>query len=934
VKGSALGSSETTDIFYQINWSAEQVAQAIAVALDATFVVDPDDPNVVDDPSIFTVAKVDGGILRIIGHTVTDSGPFALSTELQGDQFGLYYSPVSINLGISDVNARQRGQNNAHEGVYIDDVIVGFAGRGEMVTGHFDPLTQLSTDPPEEPAGVATFTPLPTRDFIDPQRITTGTFQLNVRRGTEYGASVGGSNPLISLFDTFDVNDRHVQGFAIVTLAASALFDGQTFRINGLLGTQTFEFDFDNSVTADHIRVALGAGDDAHTVATKIRDAINNVPAALKFEPKAGVDSESDRVNIFGAIEVDSGPLGLITYDGTGDTLPLGKLQGYTLIRGNTISDSLQAGIVVQPAVTYVDETNFEIGEPGHTYSIANLPVANSAGLVPGISIIDNLIVNAGQSAITFSGSPNTPTKSAVPFGRIVNNTIAQTPFGIQVVNNASPTIINNIIAENGTGIFIDNTSATTVVQATIYKDNDQNLSAPGGFVQTTAIALAAGAPLFVDSTNRNFYLAAGSAAIDSSINTLQERDSLVAVTNSLSILPSPIQAPEHDLYGQLRVDDPTVAPPSGPGFGSNVFKDRGAIERSDVLGPMARLFNPVDNDASLIDQSQVVNKVVVVGKTLKNFEIQLEDGGLGVDDATVTSDKFVIERTIGGTTTTLVPEVDYTLEYEGTSNIVLVTPAAGVWINATYTVNITNSAAGIRDRAGNNLQPNEASGATKFVIQLTDTATSSWQNPNNKYDVNGDGSVFAIDALIIINRILAGMSGPLPPTPVVPPYLDVSGDGNLSPLDVLQVINFLNLQAASLSATPAASTADETADVSAMVAPEAADEVVATAVALVMEPDDSVIAPSAVVADASAIAFSLSTHTTYVDYVGTPVTTSDLSVSSDSNVMPVASSASASSAALSDDVWGDDGWDADDDSWDEIAAEISDQAVEKATLA
>jgi hypothetical protein len=287
--------------------------------------------------------------------------------------------------------------------------------------------------------------------------------------------------------------------------------------------------------------------------------------------------------------------------------------------------------------------------------------------------------------------------------------------------------------------------------------------------------------------------------------------------------------------------------------------------------------------------------------------------------------------------TTTLVPEVDYTLEYENTSNIVLVTPVAGVWVNATYTINVTNSAAGIKDRAGNNLQPNEASGATKFVIQLTDTATSSWQNPNNKYDVNGDGSVFALDALVIINRILAGMSGPLPPTPVVPPYLDVSGDGILSPLDVLQVINYLNQQSALPAATPAASMAgDEPADVMPLAAPAAVavDEEVATAAATpATTAAAGTSASSSTVIDTSGIAFSLSTETTYVDYASSAVTTSDVSVANESDaVLPA--SAGVQAGALSDDVWGGDDWDAEDESWDEIAADICDHSRETASLA
>ena len=98
---------------------------------------------------------------------------------------------------------------------------------------------------------------------------------------------------------------------------------------------------------------------------------------------------------------------------------------------------------------------------PGHTGSVANLPTLNNQRLVPGIAIKDNLIYQVGKTGIVFSGAPTTDIAHAVPFGRIVNNTIAQSPFGIQVLNNAGPTILNNIISETTSAIFVDASSAS-----------------------------------------------------------------------------------------------------------------------------------------------------------------------------------------------------------------------------------------------------------------------------------------------------------------------------------------------------------------------------------------------------------------------------------------------------------------------------------------
>ncbi len=69
------------------------------------------------------------------------------------------------------------------------------------------------------------------------------------------------------------------------------------------------------------------------------------------------------------------------------------------------------------------------------------------------------------------------------------------------------------------------------------------------------------------------------------------------------------------------------------------------------------------------------------------------------------------------------------------------------------------------------------------------------WQNSRNPLDVNNDGVVAPIDALIVINylNIIQG-SGQLPAPPAAPPpFYDTSGDNVAAPQDALLVINYLN---------------------------------------------------------------------------------------------------------------------------------------------
>jgi hypothetical protein len=68
---------------------------------------------------------------------------------------------------------------------------------------------------------------------------------------------------------------------------------------------------------------------------------------------------------------------------------------------------------------------------------------------------------------------------------------------------------------------------------------------------------------------------------------------------------------------------------------------------------------------------------------------------------------------------------------------------------------------------------------------------TYDWQNSDNKYDVNNDGRVTALDSLIVINAINKGI---VYDEYIKPPYYyDVNGDGQITALDSLLTINKIN---------------------------------------------------------------------------------------------------------------------------------------------
>ncbi|MBX3414227.1 MAG: DVUA0089 family protein [Pirellulales bacterium] len=506
--------------------------------------------------------------------------------------------------------------------------------------------------------------------------------------------------------------------------------------------------------------------------------------------------------------------------------------QGQTIIEANRISDSLAWGISVTAAERDA-ETGFS-----HTQSPRVLRQLNQQGLVPGITIVNNLVVRSGEGGIQFAGDgANSPTVplAAVPFGRIVNNTVYgnanPTGIGINVVNSAGPTLLNNIVSGFATGIVVDASSRpTTVIGTTIYKSNSTNTDTGFLGLGQFAIALTADEPLFVNPSANNFYLAPGSKAIDSSLNSLVDRPNLVNVTAAVGISQSPILAPQTDLLGQARADDPAVTPPAG--LGSNVFKDRGAMDRVDFTGPTAKLVAPEDNDLAGLDLDPVATHVRMFG-TLPEFAVQFLDGltasestgGTGVDPSTATLSRFRLLRD----NVELVLGVDFVYTYDLSTRTARFVPVAGVWLtNHVYKIEIDNSANGILDLAGNQLKANQLSGKTEFTVQLASANSARpWQNPFNRFDVDNDGFVAPSDALALWNTLNPAPPGENPPkphgprllpTPPVPPdpeyYYDVDGDGYVTSSDALELYNYLNSLSSMMMVTLSSETSSQSLEV------------------------------------------------------------------------------------------------------------------------
>ena len=285
--------------------------------------------------------------------------------------------------------------------------------------------------------------------------------------------------------------------------------------------------------------------------------------------------------------------------------------------------------------------------------------------------------------------------------------------IGINIVGGAAPTLLNNLISNSTTGVQIDATNTSAVLGANSFYRNEEDAPANVSLGQFAQV-ISPSEVVFVGADQLVFSPAAGASIIDSSIDLLEDRTSLASVRDPLGIPPSPIIAPRLDVTGQLRVDDPSVETPSG--LGESVFIDRGAADRSDSDGPRAVLLTP-----RAPGLGTGAGAVSVLGDAPQFFEIQLIDGlspadvapGSGIDDGTISSASILLLQD----NEPLVEGIDYRFGYNPSTNIIRITPIAGVFeTDSTYVIRLIDSTDAV-------VAANEGTGYTDgTVLNVLDT--------------------------------------------------------------------------------------------------------------------------------------------------------------------------------------------------------------------
>ncbi|WP_153557672.1 tandem-95 repeat protein [Roseimaritima sediminicola] len=393
---------------------------------------------------------------------------------------------------------------------------------------------------------------------------------------------------------------------------------------------------------------------------------------------------------------------------------------------------------------------NFTL-RPHHAGSNATAPENIGSDSRNGYGFDD---VDTGRLSVTSSGEGETERYVIVkraahidPNGSIRldpvpgrNNDQLIPETGVLATQGASPTLLNNVIINTNGAVVNEETrfngfgpnrgtdrhpkKGEVVVGGSIFQATEsENLlfrTIPRFFTRDIGIeagptntnnpsddfnvVLNVGADSLVNPLGGDFLPIGGSLVIDSAIDSLAERSAFATLKQSLGIAVSPILAPNRDNSGQLRADDPDTQTP--PGLGANVFKDRGALDLADFVGPVATLDVPKDNDAEGVDTDPAVSFLQLSDGSYSQFRIQLTDAGdasdpfpgSGIDDDTVVGPDIPGLRKEGAAVTVfengrlLTEGIDYRFAYDATKNQIRLTPLAGIWRNdRSYRIQLNN---------------------------------------------------------------------------------------------------------------------------------------------------------------------------------------------------------------------------------------------------
>ena len=542
----------------------------------------------------------------------------------------------------------------------------------------------------------------------------TGTYTLSLRSYAPRSFVMSFDNPAPNGVDQADLDQVAVASLIGTTFTVTAIEDiPAAFPQGNGTNQVTFQFVGGNNVTVN------GAGVVGVPVAgTEVHDVMKGIEAAINF---AGLTVPVIPNYINDGLTPGAVRPGMAT--------ALGGVSGQT-----QVGDELPWFFWEQIAPPL--DNNARQQE-----NLANAGFGNFNSSSRGTTELYALIENVAEiqlSAAAIAAGLRLDPIAGEDADQLLNET------GVMVAGGASPTILNNIFMNLHEAVAVESSNgilglgsgrghskpAEVIVVGNIFQDNFLNnanitnaqstigvthssltgwVNAPGtsnvnGGSDDFNITLSSSDLSLQHPEANNFQPAEGSVIIDSSVNSLIERDGYAEVRASVGLGVTNVLAPTHDVSGVLRADHPDFA--SVGGIGASVFKDRGSVELADFVGPIAIAEMPRDNDVSGVDSDSTVSVINLQSGTYNEFRIQLRDNGdssdpftgIGIDDSTVVVPVLEGLRPAGSNVTLLENDrlltegVDYTFFYDETRKLITLTPLAGVWQNdRSYRIEINN---------------------------------------------------------------------------------------------------------------------------------------------------------------------------------------------------------------------------------------------------
>ena len=387
------------------------------------------------------------------------------------------------------------------DGLSLDNFIVGFAERGELVSGAGANQT----------------------GFEGSTNTTEGLYQLEIRPGTDYVVPnptvvVDDDSPssLLAQYETtrsFDTNLRHTVSATIIAPSADQLVDspagGDSFTLSDQVRSVTFEFEQTtrdaggnlvpgggNGITPGRIAVPYDAGDSASQVAASIRNVLNSGLVTSTLDILAADSSGQTDINLFNdgrAVAIDGVIVGdfiqltgrdqlgstrddvtvggefrlpVVYSGGTGDSNVV-RSQSQILIDSNRISDVRGIGIW---------------SEFGQRDRDPNTSVANVFPFQIDQEQVDDVFIPLLVNPISFGFGEDTIDPLEL---RGINPYLQQTPtsnISVGAVRNLptlndsvlggitpGPVLVNNTIDDAGyTGIKVDGAARPFTIDSTL----------------------------------------------------------------------------------------------------------------------------------------------------------------------------------------------------------------------------------------------------------------------------------------------------------------------------------------------------------------------------------------------------------------------------------------------------------------------------------